>query len=143
MVTQTMGECNGCGRCCDPVVMPYGPDDLRRLKDRLDPDEYRWATEDLTLLGRREGMRRAEYLESGMTFGIGPDGVIMLWSYFYDCRWFDKDRRVCTNYDNRPDVCSGYPWMGDPPDRRKALPPECGFVVDVGRVPVKMGPTRA
>lgn len=54
--------------------------------------------------------------------------------YFYRCRWFDRDTRTCTNYDDRPPGCRDYPWgaTGGVPDPRAALPPSCSFRADIG-----------
>lgn len=31
-------------------------------------------------------------------------------NHYYTCKWFDKESRNCTNYENRPALCSGYPY---------------------------------
>lgn len=136
----TEGSCNGCGRCCDPVVLGFGPDDVRRNPQVLSADDVRWILNDLTLIGRREGLAKADYLtQGGWTYVTSPLlGAQLIMSYFYRCRRFDAETRSCAIYDNRPRTCREYPWGDEPPDPKHVLPPECGYLVDVGRVPVQM-----
>lgn len=75
---------------------------------------------------------------------IGPDGEVI--TFYYSCKWYDDVERRCTNYENRPTVCSEYPWGAS--DRRSImaqqvlLPPSCSFNADVGRevVPIELIP---
>ena len=49
------------------------------------------------------------------------------------CDMFDPERRACTAYNDRPPVCSDYPWYGDKPNAERAasLPVECSYLADV------------
>jgi Fe-S-cluster containining protein len=47
------------------------------------------------------------------------------------CDAFDPDTRECTAYEDRPPICSGYPWYGKTPDRERLLDPCCSFNADV------------
>lgn len=47
------------------------------------------------------------------------------------CDVFDPDTRTCTAYEDRPPICSGFPWYGAEPDRERLLDPCCTFNADV------------
>lgn len=139
-----MTQCNGCGGCCDPVALPLSPLEISQLtEDECDsPLTYRWLTQDLTVIKRREGLQRANYMSQGgksmrVTKGIGKTETEIVYTMFYECRHYDAENRECTNYENRPPMCSGYPWYDQPVDKNKALPDECEFRLDQGEVPVK------
>lgn len=131
----------GCGACCDPVVSPFTLDMLRRIPPwELDEDgraDRAFMLEHLTPLPRREGIARARYLtQGGVTFGMIAGELVEVWSQFYSCDRFDPETRRCTAYDERPPMCRDYPWYGDPPDPRKALPTTCTHLTELGRQPV-------
>lgn len=51
--------------------------------------------------------------------------------YHYECKHFDKKKKICTIYDSRPDMCSSYPnkeYCANPEckwiDKCKTRPPE-------------------
>lgn len=47
------------------------------------------------------------------------------------CDAFDPVTRACTAYEDRPPICSGYPWYGKAPNRSKLLNPACSYHADV------------
>lgn len=132
-----MTECNGCGRCCDPVALPYrvagmGPEQIALI----DPGDRDWVLNHLTeIRPRRDGLAMVrDYMRDGMTWGLGLDGrMAEVVTFFYSCDFYDPETREGLAYDERPDVCSDYPWYGMPPDASKAIPPDCEFNLDIGK----------
>lgn len=124
--------CNGCGACCSPVTLSMSQEDVRRkLPGQLDARTRRWILEELTPISRREGKARAPWVGGGMTLKNGrysPD-----YSFFYECKNFDPVTRLCAAYDDRPEVCSGYPWYQAAPNPGAALPPYCSYREDIGK----------
>jgi Fe-S-cluster containining protein len=47
------------------------------------------------------------------------------------CDAFDQDTRTCTAYEDRPPICSGFPWYGETPSREHPLHPVCSYTADV------------
>jgi Fe-S-cluster containining protein len=121
------------------VALPYAPSDIFRLPPgALDPENLRWFREDLAQISRREGLRRAPYFTSGITTSIHAGEIDVLFTHFYECKNFDAETKQCGIYETRPPICSGFPWYGNKPDPTKAMPPECGFLEDVGITPVEI-----
>lgn len=135
------GQCvAGCGACCDPIVLPYGPFDIATSNR----EELVWMRNNTTHMPAREGKPRyLAHLAHPDQVLIAEDGESVN-MFFYRCHHYDEERRVCTAYDTRPDMCRDYPWHGESPDSAKALPKTCGFLVDVGiePVPVEINPAR-
>lgn len=130
----------GCGQCCDPVAYPASLNELRKLwrpsLDDVGRANVDWILNHFTPISRREGLARTPELTSGITEVIirgVPDTVI---THFYECDAFDLETRSCTAYDDRPPMCTGFPWYGLAPDPTKPLPAECGYHYDVDRQPV-------
>ena len=120
--------------CCNPVALPYTPTEAA-LNNGLAADERVWVRDDLTRLPTSEGLRRAPWLRGiDMVAKIGGEFVRMN-PVFYECRHYDAGANRCTNYDDRPAVCSDYPWYQMPGVEREAaaIPPSCSFNADVGR----------
>lgn len=135
-----MTKCNpagGCNSgCCDPVVLAYSQSDVYRVPGVLEPENRRFVLEDLTPITRGAGLRRASYLKGGVTSGIIGGEIIMMFSFFYECRHFDTTTRECRNYANRPPMCRDFPWYGEPADETKSIPANCSYSADV---PVQLG----
>lgn len=101
-----MTECNGCGGCCDTI--------------------YARSTEELRA---REAPPLAdiEFMEEHWH----PIGT-MLTTIVYRCDVYDPETRRCTDYENRPPVCRGYPGFGKEltPDQLWHYP-QCEFWADI------------
>lgn len=133
-----MTDCNGCGGCCDPVVLPITQIEMRQiLPAEVDPATRRWVLEDLTMVGKRAVLDKVAYQQiagRSAAYGLDPrTGEKRHGVSYYECRWFDRDTRQCTNHDNRPPPCSEYPWGDGPPVANVALPFECSFRADIGQ----------
>lgn len=147
-----MGHCiDGCGACCNPVAATFTLDDLRRALPSLLTEDGRlnraWALEHFTQIPRGHGLRATPEMDTGHTMAVSradPTVLVEVWTYFFTCDAYDPDARTCTAYDDRPPMCSEYPWYGMKPDPTKAMPAECGYLPDIGRepVPVHLAPRR-
>ena len=105
--TQTAGiQCSACGDCCDPVWYPMGPADIRQSASTTGAEDLVFAAAHWQATGERDADGR----------------------HAYACDRFDPVSRLCTAHDERPPICRGYPWYGDPPGRRLVvLPVRCAF----------------
>lgn len=119
-----MTECNKCGDCCEVIPFYVTKEELAQSRYRDWQNQYNVAfilehwqeTPDQTL-------RHSEI------FGKDANPP----KYLYTCDMFDIEARLCTAHDDRPAVCSDYPWynknpsnMGDP-----YLSKNCSFWADV------------
>jgi len=140
--------CNGCGDCCDPVILPYSKFEAQTMhpmhrKELFTEREWRWLMEELEPMPRKEGLAKAPYLGAGVTYGRVAGQEIVLYSHFYRCSNFDVETRSCTSYHDRPEVCSEFPWYGAQPNPTKAISPRCSYNEDLGReVAVELTPRR-
>lgn len=127
--------CNGCGSCCDPVILPYTQIELRQgaTPYDVDPEEREWVLNDLTPMRVKEAKAKEPWLFDRSRPKLGQLGEDM--AFYFSCRHFDPMTRRCTNYENRPLPCHSYPWYGARPNPFTALPPTCSFNEDIG-VPV-------
>lgn len=124
----------GCGACCSPVVLPYGPAEIAAVAARAGERERRWLLDELRPISRREGVRRRPE-----TRGIqqGANGEFAF-AWHYECSNYDAETRRCLAFEERPDVCRLYPDGYDVPlNRSVVLPASCSFRADVG---LEVGP---
>lgn len=124
-----MTTCNGCGDCCDPVWLA-GDTWLRVLEDLANGWADRDCPNQANLRFIQEHWNAVELL---------PDGTRVR------CDRFDPDTRRCLAYDERPPVCTGFPWYGCEPTARAPLSPRCSYWADLptedrppGWVPVEL-----
>lgn len=116
-----MTECSRCGACCDPVLLPFHPH--HRAKQRLTGPLEDW-----------ERHQYAFYLEHWTVIGEPGEGESQ---YKVACDQFNPATRECTAHEDRPAICSGFPWYGRDPMRpvsgavREWLVPQCSFNADV------------
>lgn len=99
--------------------------------------DRRWLLEDLSPMGGREAAAKTPWLRGHLSAGM-VGGRVVIGRFFYWCRHFDPATRTCASHDDLPSACKDYPWRDDPPHPAKTLPPQCGYNVDVGRVPVEL-----
>lgn len=112
------------GHCCKEFTLPYSPKELRvkykrEFEDRLrDPtqapnNEIRQIALMIKYLGitntTMDGRKLSKYSE---------------WIYKYTCRNYNPKSGDCRNYENRPRMCSEYPYG------KKCLYPGCTLVVE-------------
>lgn len=102
-----MTECAQCGVCCDPVRLMFHPDEMTGASAEFARDH--WAV--IGEQARTEANGKVEYL--------------------VECDRFDRSTRLCTAHDDRPPICSGYPWYGKEPNALRLLDPQCSFVADL------------
>lgn len=130
-----MTECNGCGGCCDPVVLPFTQQQVKfASKFDIDDEDRRFVLEDLTPMRPKLALEKRPEMRGRPL--VDAAGDLMLLPHFYTCKHFDEETRACTNYEGRPPVCRGYPWYDSGPKHGAALPPACSFNADIGQ-PVK------
>lgn len=99
----------------------------------LSPRDRKWFLEELTPISRREGLKRARYLKSGLTSFSVEGKPQLLATAFYDCVNLDPETGLCRSYDDLPATCAGFPeYQGPWPDPSKALPPTCAWRADLG-----------
>lgn len=139
-----VGHCvAGCGMCCNPVVLPFARIDVELGLVAVETQDRRWVLEDLTPMSRRDAKELVPHHQFARpSMGIVGGKPITDPPMYYRCRNFDVETKECAIYDRRPPACSEYPWYGDAPHPNMAIPPQCGYNIDVGRepVPVVLGP---
>lgn len=109
-----MTECApNCGACCDPVTLTFHVDDM-------DGPSAPFARQHWTVTGKYDHPAR-----------LGP-------VYTVHCDAFDPHTRRCTAYEDRPPICSGFPYYGTPLTRERTsldyLPSVCAFQAEVRTV---------
>lgn len=95
------------GHCCKRFPLPFGPVELWteylevRASDKVvrhDPVEIVKVAEMVVYLG-------ATYAPPGAIFHNGTTI-----KHYYTCRYHDAATGDCKNYENRPNMCSDYPY---------------------------------
>jgi Fe-S-cluster containining protein len=130
-----MTECNGCGACCDPVITVISPQHLAdgTAEQVVGEEEADWMRAHLTpILPRREGLKMVASWSKGVTYFTPGNEFLPVLSWFYRCDLYDSETRRCTDFENRPPMCRGYPWYDEKPDPRKTMPLTCSYRADIG-----------
>lgn len=130
-----MAICNGCGQCCNPVMLPYTH--IRAITDQRIPEEgRRWARDALVPMTHREAFARQPWMRGRVL--RDQFGQFLIYPNFFRCLRYDAEAKRCSDYDNRPSTCRGYPWYGEAPRPDAALPPDCSYkedLIQIGRKP--------
>jgi Fe-S-cluster containining protein len=118
------GSCNGCGACCKVLVLEQSPEDIRRMAALTRvlgiPSDHVFAAEHWRPITREEAMRLNPFYASRLS----PE------AHLYSCDKVGGDGR-CTVYEERPLVCRGYPWYGQPAKALKLADPDCSYKADL------------
>jgi Fe-S-cluster containining protein len=104
------------GHCCEDFSLPVSPMQLQhegkraRLfgKSRFSRDEIIKISEMVVFLYEdyTDSNRKGRSKPKNVTLNKASCGRV----YHYTCKHFDPKTRNCTNYENRPDMCRGYPY---------------------------------
>ena len=94
-----------CGACCDPVLLSFP-------LESMDGPSAPFARKHWTVIEDHPCL---------------PEGIAVA----VRCDGFNPTTRACTAYENRPPICSGFPWYGKAPDPQRALNLTCAFIADV------------
>ncbi len=116
------GACNQCGACCRVLTLEQSPEAVQgtaAIASMLGiPSDAVFAAKHWRPLTRAEALQRNPFYTSRLP----PD------AYLYGCDQLGEDGR-CQAYAERPLVCRGYPWYGEPV-RVMALPAaNCGYAI--------------
>ena len=108
------------GSCCAVFTFPMNP---RELRDRAEGDDLKLADMLIELTPEEAEARMAQFdVDSPMA-----GERVSLTHPMYACRHWDEDTRLCGIYDDRPQMCAGYPYAGPCQHNCKCefvLPPE-------------------
>lgn len=126
-----MTDCARCGDCCENIQTSWDLEHLRKTAEKEGDDSPNAANYRFV---------RDNWVDQG----IDPNGA---GGVTWTCLKFDSVGRTCTAHEDRPPVCSGYPWYGKEPFKGAWLPAACSFQADIKTmlpiVEVSNGPRRA
>lgn len=95
-----MTECvRGCGLCCKSISIKFSPDQFTEILEDHIYDKRK---------DRGSYWYDAEFVLDNWIYH-GPDKIN---GHKYSCAQYDEVTRDCMAHENRPAVCSGYPWYG-------------------------------
>lgn len=114
------GKCGMCGKCCEAIHIPVSPEDLTKYEG----GDFKFVRENWIPITHEEAYEINPFLALSKELHEGR--------YFYTCTKLDKETGLCTVHENRPKVCSGYPWYGRRPEFKDPLyAEECGYKIDI------------
>lgn len=123
--------CNMCGKCCEAIRLTvphehFAPSSGYRYRDA----DFIW--ENFIPMSKEEALAINPNL-----FEAGLDEETE--SYYYSCKLYDKDTKLCKAHDKRPHTCRGFPWYGNPINNHSLqMHLTCSYWLDV---PVEAWPS--
>ncbi len=118
-----MNLCNQCGACCRVLTLEQSPEEVQAIAAVSGvlgiPSDHVFAAEHWHPLTREEAMRRNPFYVTHL-----PASAHLYW-----CDQLSADGR-CMAYEERPLVCRGYPWYGQPVRDMPLPDAKCGYVHD-------------
>lgn len=109
--------CARCGACCEDISVKVSPEQF------VAKAEVEQATEGYP------GHDSATFVVAHWTPLSGPS---QHGQYNYRCRRYDADARLCTAWDDRPQVCRGFPFYDHQPGEQDILlHKQCSYWLDV------------
>lgn len=135
-----MTDCARCGSCCEKIWLNADPRrwSAKALEGIPDPrTDDGWAywlehghTEEdrAAVLGNYDpaGRKRADADFIAAHFAEDCDG-------YWTCDAYDPEAHECTAHEDRPPLCSGYPWYDEKPSAERAehVHRECSYLADL------------
>ena len=88
--------CLRCGKCCIAIFMPISLEAIQTMNCiRFDKE---FILEHWSSITEAEAIRRNPEIPSGAP-------------WYYECDMFDDNTNLCKCYDNRPYVCTNFPYL--------------------------------
>lgn len=119
-----MSLCNQCGACCRVLTLQESAEEVQALAAVTGvlgiPSDHQFAARHWHPLTRAEAMERNPFY----TARLPAD------AYLYACDQLGADGR-CMAYAERPLVCRGYPWYGQPLRAMELADQDCGYFYDI------------
>ena len=97
----TLSKCPG--KCCAVFYFPYEEEDFKTRALHVKDGAY--IVDMLIPLSAKESAERLERF--GITGNFDP---VKNEGHHFTCRHWDEDTRLCTDYENRPEMCRDYPY---------------------------------
>ncbi|HEX7409075.1 MAG TPA: YkgJ family cysteine cluster protein [Candidatus Binatia bacterium] len=118
-----LGNCNQCGACCRVLTLAQSPEEVMATAALTGvlgiPSDAAFAAKHWHSLTGDEATRRNPFYTSRLSAD----------AHLYRCDQLGEDGR-CTAYEERPLVCRGYPWYGQPPRLMTLADADCSYAVD-------------
>lgn len=150
MTERSLG-CARCGDCCEEIYLSASLDLLKRwtsealvgVPDPATDDGWAWwiSRDRGTDAWRDNEVERQAAIDRYQVDGESrrnADFIVEHWSLNEDgetfsCDRFDRDHRTCRAQDEKPPVCSGYPWYdhGPRPDKITKEGSRCSYLLDL------------
>jgi Fe-S-cluster containining protein len=112
--------CARCGDCCDPVKIDFG------VWVRAVAQARRYSASDCSDDEDRQYWANAVFLASRCRPAGFSDGQVLL-----ECANYDRAHSICRDYDNRPPLCSRFPWYDYEPGDLGICELRCSYLLDV------------
>ena len=114
-----MMGCNQCGKCCTAIGINTSFDDLKNT----DGEDAEFIKQHWHPMSRNLAYFLNPYLND--TFGDDER------YHFYSCDLFDAGTNKCMCHEEKPNVCSGFPFYGgEDVSMARTYSPECGYIVE-------------
>ena len=108
--------CNKCGKCCEVIQIRYSKTDFRKmLKEGKNVPDAQFILANWKRISRKEAKR------------INPNLIVGKGAWDYICIQYDRDKRRCKVYAQRPAVCRKFPIYKKLDSEVLHSLPECGF----------------
>lgn len=85
-------DCKGCANCCKSA-------------------RIEWVAEDISRISSHLGMSISKFIDTFLTKSTNISNGEVWYGKQQPCSFLDLDTNLCTIYDVRPNVCSGYPYI--------------------------------
>jgi Fe-S-cluster containining protein len=124
-----------CGKCCEAIHIPVDYKEVTRMANG-DNFDAKFIRDNWIPISREEAFAINPTIQSNMSkaqeWAENEDADPYRHMHFYTCSKLDKEKGLCTVWQDRPKVCSGYPWYGKLPEVTMLFYSEdCGYIVDV------------
>lgn len=105
-----------CGDCCTNIWSSTSPERIVEIAEV----EQRTS--------EHPAIDSATFIAAHWTPLSGPDE---LGGYRYACRRYDAEHQRCSAWDDRPQVCRGFPWYDGIPAEATLVHSRCSYLADV------------
>jgi Fe-S-cluster containining protein len=101
--------CNRCGKCCEAISFAYSLEEMKEYADNGNKDAV-FIIENWVEISEEEAFKINPFLQLQIKRFREKGLHKFINGKFYKCNQYNNHSKLCLAHDNKPKVCSDYPF---------------------------------
>lgn len=119
-------SCNQCGMCCKTIVLDFTIDDLKTKGG----DDAKFIIDNWKPISTNEAITINPFMKHWIKRYVKHNAPY----HFYTCTLLDTKNGCTIHNQNKPHICTGFPFYNRPVKKTLLYSPNCGYFKEIQEV---------